>query len=387
MPDVRFSWQGRGAAFLLVLAGLLTACLEQEPARERTRHLAVAEQITLGLAWPLDHPKRTLVEGAELAVGEINADGGVLGRPLTLQLRDDERSVDEAMRIAESFAADPRLSAVIAHLDSSLALAAAPAYEQAELPMLTPGATDVHLTERGYQWVFRTMVNNAHSGRQLADRLVSQGHERVVVYYLNNPFGRDLARQFESRAAERGLEVVDRRGYDGVGSNHARRFRDWRDFLAFDAIVIAGSLPEGAAIIRQIRALGVDVPIHGGIGLDSPALVRLGGDAVGGVQVTTVFHPDMPGERVAEFVAAYEEKTGQRPDAAAAQGYDAVYLLAAAMERAESVQPAAIAKALRAPMGYSGVSGLYRFDPHGELIDKPVIFQQVAEGSLQYLTH
>jgi len=387
MSGLKLFRPGSGVALLVALAGLMTACMEPDPVAERARYLAGAEQITLGLAWPADHPKRTLIDGAQLAVDGINANGGVLGRPLALRLRDDERSVNEAMRIAESFAADPGLSAVIAHLDSSLALAAAPAYEQAELPMLTPGATDVHLTERGYEWVFRSMVNNAHSGRQLADRLISKGHQRVVVYYLNNPFGRDLARHFESRAAAGGLEVVDRRGYDGVGTNHSRVFRDWRDFFDFDAIFLAGSLPEGAEIIREIRALGIDVPIHAGIGLDSPALAQLGGEAVEGVHVTTVFHPDMPGPRVAAFVSAYQAETGERPDAAAAQGYDAVYLLAAAMEQAGSVQPAAIAGALRASQDYPGVSGRYRFNAWGELVDKAVIFQRVDDGVLQYLTH
>lgn len=381
-----FSLTHRWTPLLLLATLMLAGCLQQDPAETRADYLSTAEEITLGLVWPVNHPKATLLDGAQLAVEEINANGGLLGKPVRLELRDDDRSVDQAMIIAQELSKLPQLSAVIAHLDTSLAVASAPAYQFEEMLMLSPGATGMALTDNNYPYIFRSMVNIAQSSEQLADFMHERGHANVMVYYIDNAFGRDSAKFFEERATEIGMNIVDRRGYAQIGANHRLVLNEWNDFFSFDAVYLAGSLPEGAGIIQEIRNLGIPVPIYGGVGLDSEALISLGGTSAEGVVVTSPFHPDMPLETAREFVETYQQAFGVNPDASAAGGYDAVYLIAEAITRSGSIEPKAIAEALHGITDWPGVTGSHTFGENGDLIDKRIIFTVVKDGKFEFLS-
>lgn len=378
--------------FPLVLLGLLLAalglggCSEPHGADARNAHARESSgDIVLGVAWPLSDAKGTLKQGVELALAEINAGGGVLGRKLSLVMKDDERSVNKGMLLAQEFAQDPNLVAVMGHLDSYIAVPVAASYEFSGIVMVSPGSTGMRLTQQGFGRIFRTMVNNRESGVQLAEYAAKQGYQRVVIYYINNEYGRDLANFFEQRANDLNLTIVDRRAYEKVGGNHARVLAEWKHFHRFDAVFLAGSLPEGAQIIREARALGIDAAILGGIGLDAPELIAQAGAAAEGVVVSSVFHPDIPRPEVQRFSQAYAQRFGAPPDASAAQGYDTLRLLAEAIARAGSAAPDDIAAALHATRQWQGVTGTHSFDGQGELSEKKIVLNVVRDGRFEYL--
>ncbi len=371
---------------LLAGAMLLGACTEPNTAEYRNAFARDhAGDIRLGVVWPLSSAKGTLKNGVEMALAEINEAGGVLGRKLDVVMRDDERSVNKGMLLAQEFAQDPQVVAVVGHLDSYIAIPVASSYEFSGILMVSPGSTGMRLTQQGFGRIFRTMVNNRESSTQLAEYAAKKQYRRIVIYYINNDYGRDLANFFEQRANDLNLTIVDRRAYEKVGGNHARVLAEWKHFHRFDAVFLAGSLPEGADIIREARELGIDAAILGGIGLDAPDLIATAGEYAEGVVVTSVFHPDIPRPEVLRFTQAYEQRLGVKPDASAAQGYDTVRLLADAIRRAGSAEPDKIAAALHATRQWKGVTGTHSFDEHGELSEKRIVLNVVRDGRFEYL--
>ncbi|MFN2361440.1 MAG: ABC transporter substrate-binding protein [Marinobacter sp.] len=375
----RFS---RNCATLLALV-LLAGCLEPSVQEQRQ---ALAEDdsqpINIGIAWPEDHPKNTLRNGLAMALDDINDRGGVLGRPLKLMHRDDKGSVDEGMVIAQSFADNPNVMAVIGHLNTYVATAAAPTYQYNGLLMLAPGAEGSELTSPANDLIFRTTPENNRSARQIVERMLEQGHERVMVYYPDNNYGLDLANWFEFHANEQGLRVMDRRSHTTRTGEYRQVLTEWRDFYQFDAIFIASTLPDGADIIRVARETGITQPIVAGAGLDSPRLP--GADpSLEGVLVASTFHPDLDAAGVDDFVARYKARFDEQPDTAAAKGYDTLRLLARAMENAGTPAPEAVADALNAMEKWQGVTGFHQFDEQGDLVKQDLLFKVVRNGTFQ----
>lgn len=352
----------------------LSACDEAPIAQQRAERTArTQDDITVAVAYPLKSSKSTLVNGIQLAADEINAGGGaVSGRKIKLLLRDDAGSLSKGRQVAQEIANDIGVAAVIGHLNTYITAPASLIYERAGLLMITPGASGQKITEQGAQLVFRNLASNREQARQIGDYAASQGYKRVAIYYIKNDYGVDLANCFEQRARELGITVVDRRSYYMSGAEHHNTLENWASFLKLDAIFLVGSLPESGEIMREMRAAGLNVPVFGGAGLDSPDLIRLGGDSVKGVVVFSLFNLADPRPDVQSFRQRYEAKYGRVPDATAAQGYDTLKLLVHAMNTAHSAVPVNVAAALRAVKGWNGVTGVHTFDAKGDLVEKPL---------------
>lgn len=368
-------------AALLGLPGCSDPDLTQERAARARR---ATGDIVVGVPWPYGSPKGTYWNGVEMAWNEIQAAGGVLGRKLALVKVDDKQSVTLATRIAYDFANNLDMVAVLGTLNSYIAVATAPVYENSGLLFVTPGASVTRLTTQGYKYVFRSIPNNRGVGELLADHARARGYKRVLIYYVKNEYGLDLANAFEQRAYANGIEVGDRVSYMAAAGDYRLAMQHWRDFYRFDAIFLAASLPEGAEIIQAIREIGIRQPVFGADGLDSADFIRLGGAAVEGTETTAFFHPSEPAEHVRKFNAAYQQRYQRAPDSPAAAGYDAVHLLADAIRRAGTTVPSKVAEALRQPPGWRGVTGTHRFDARGDVQDKAIVIQVVRKGQFEY---
>nr|WP_315491339.1 ABC transporter substrate-binding protein [uncultured Rhodoferax sp.] len=382
-------WSKKFQSFLVALASmvLLAACSDTDIAAQRAARAAKATgDIVVGVSWPFSTAKGRLWEGVAMAQEEINAAGGVLGRKLVLVKEDDQLSVTKGTVIAHKFAANLDMVAVIGTLNSYIAIPTAPVYEFAGMVMLTQGSSVVRLTNQGYKKVFRMIPSNRNVGEMLADYAKSKKYKHVLVYYVKNEYGLDLANAFEQRATSIGVEVTDRVSYLAGAGDYKLAMQHWKDFYNFDAIFLAGSLPEGAQIIRAAREIGIKVPIFAADGLDSPDLMTLGGDAVEGVEVTSFFHPNTPTPAVRAFNDKFVQRYKKLPDTSAALGYDAVTLLAHAMTKAKTTVPADIAAELHKLKGWSGVTGEHGFDGAGNVMDKPVVMQVVKNGQFEFST-
>lgn len=374
-------------AFLLVLglaaaAALLAGCGSNDsPAQERAeRARDAAGPIVVGAAWPWQDMKGTLyLQGMQMAVDEINEQGGILERPLELVREDDRATVNEARIVAQRFADNYNMVAVIGHLQSFTTLPAAAIYDRAGLLLLAPTATDPDLTQKGYGLVFRSTFGNDILGQELAAYVAEQGYQRVAVCYISNEYGRELANAFEDDVADQDVDVVSRQGYSaemrGTSANLNRIVAEWRG-ENIDAVFLAGEVPIAPMLISAARKAGVTASFIGGDALRIPRVIDLGGEATEGLVVPYRFHADEPVESVQVFARKFQDRHGVQPDAGAALGYDSIYLLAHGISTAGSTVPTEIADALRST-SWTGVTGPYAFDNAGNLSTGSVKLMQV----------
>lgn len=340
--------------------------------------------IVIGVAWPFSVQDDLFKEGVELAADEINARGGINGRKVRLIQKDDEQTVTGGMTVAQSFTEVPNLTAVIGHSVSFISTAAANIYENAGIVMLSPSATAPSLTQKGYKYVFRNIPSDDEIARQLALYAARQGHRRMVIYYYDDSYGIGLANSFEDHARKAGIEIVDRFSYYADARDLNRLSEKWKA-LDFDGIFVAHYMPDGANFIADVAQAGISVPFFAGDAMDTPELWEVAGKAAEGTVVGTIFNAQDPREEVRSFINNFNAKYGKMPTPYAAQGYDAVNLLALAVKEAESSSPAAVAEKLRTFKSRPGVAGFHTFAENGDDIGNLVVKKVVKNGQFDYI--
>jgi branched-chain amino acid transport system substrate-binding protein len=376
---------------IVVAAGAaVAACNRQgDPAAERSRRAQRSEgDVVVGVAWPWKaYPSTAFGRGIDLARDEVNATGGIQGRPLRLVRADDQESVNEGRLIAQRFVRDPDVVAVIGHLQSYVTVPAAAVYDLGGVVMIAPTSTDPSLTARQFPRVFRTIFTDRDIGKRLAEIAVADGHRRAGILYIRNDYGRGLANSFEETAAELGLVVADRQSYDpGAASDRSLGaiVGEWRQ-RSLDVILVAGEPGPSAQFIRLLRDAGIGAAILGGDALSTPEFLERSGAAAEGAILATAYHPDdtRPGARA--FRDAYVRRYQSPPDALAALGYDAVHVLVAAMRAARSVDPARVADQLhKAGSTWEGATGSLEFDAAGDPVNRAIVGVQVRGGAFAY---
>jgi len=340
--------------------------------------------IVIGVAWPFSVENDLFKEGVELAADEINTRGGINGRKVRLIEKDDEETVTGGMTVAQSFTEVPNLTAVIGHSVSFISTAAANIYENAGIVMLSPSATAPALTQKGYKYIFRNIPSDDEIARQLALYAAKQGHRRMVIYYSDDSYGIGLANSFEDHAQKAGIEIVDRFSYYADSRDLNRLYAKWKA-LDFDGIFVAHYMPDGALFIADVAKASISVPFFAGDAMDTPELYRVAGKAAEGTVVGTIFNSQDPREEVKSFINNFNSKYGKMPTPYAAQGYDAVNLLAEAVKEAGSTSPAEVAQKLRTFKNRPGVAGFHTFTENGDDIGDLVVKKVVKNGQFEYI--
>lgn len=386
LPPARIPASALGCAL-----AVLAACGgSADPVTERAARAARGDgDVVIGAAWPWEAHRDVLYwQGIEMAAADLNAAGGVLGRRLRVVRADDEESVDRGRLVAQEFARNPDVTAVIGHLQSYVTIPAAAIYDLSGVVLVAATATSPELTSKGYPRVFRTIFNDAEVGRQMARLGVARGHRRFVIYYSRDEYGRGLANAFEEEAISRGADVVNRQSYDpNLTANPLsaeQTVAGWST-LEFDAVFIAGQDRQAALLAKRLRQQGIRAAILGSDALATPTFVQSGGDAVEGTVIATPFHRDDPDPRVRSFARAFRARYGSDPDVGAALGYDAVRVLAHAMTEARTTDPAKVAAAMHALHDWPGVTGRFSFDRSGNLVGMPIHTVVVRHGRFEYL--
>ncbi len=373
---------------IIVVLGLIACTGDRNPAEERARTAMKAKgDIIIGAAAPWsDEDKTGLWKGIEMAFQEINREGGVLGRKIQVIREDDEASVSKGQIIAQQFAENKNLIAVIGHYNSYITDPTSIIYQYNGILMLTPASTSPNLTMQGLDLVFRNIPNDNDTGRTLARFCAKQGYKNMLIYHAEENYGTGLANAFAIGSEENGINIPDRKSYNLLSS--VRIFEKdllyWRKNYVFDAIFLAGSTPQAAQIIRTARDLDITVPIIGGDGLDNPDLIGIAGEKANNTFIGTVFNPERHEAKTAEFIKAFSRKYKTAPDSDTALGYDAVHLLAHAIRKAGSAVPRKIADALRSTEEWEGVTGEYSFDKKGDVFDKELYIKEISNNAFKY---
>lgn len=367
----RFSW------FLPFVAALLLASCARR-----------GESIRIGEYASLSGKEATYGQAAHqgtlLAVEEINARGGVLGRKLELVTEDDESKPGEAATVVKKLISRDDVVAVLGEIASSRSLEAAPICQNAKIPMISPGSTAPEVTERG-NYIFRACFIDPFQGTVMAKfaRHTLKAHRVAILSSVSSAESVGLAKYFREEFARDGGEVVLEQKYaDGDKDFRAQLTAIRADNV--DGIFVPGYYAEAALICKQARDLGIAAPLFGIDGWESPELVRIGGAAVDGCYFATHYSPESRAAAVVAFNEHYRQRWGVESDTLAALGYDSVLMLADAMRRAQSVEPTKIREALAATKDLHAVTGTITLDEHRNPTKSAVVLQ-VKNGKFEYV--
>jgi branched-chain amino acid transport system substrate-binding protein len=346
---------------------------------------SAAVAFKFGLAGPFTGQYATygasLKNGADIAVADLNAAGGVNGGQASYEIGDDLGDPQQAVLVAQKFIDEKSILFIDGHMFSGATLAAGPKYETAGLPMISPSATNPAISTLG-KYIWRICITDAVQGADLAKYTVEQlGFKKVAIIYDDSDYGRGLADAFEAAIKADGGTVVDREQYTTGDSDFKPQLTKVKGTNP-QLIFLSGYYPEGSKIAIQARSLGIKAQLLGSDGYASDQIIKLGGAAVEGMLISTFFDPSKPDPAVQKFVAAYKAKfAGAVPDYFAANSYDVIMLAAQAAKDAGTSSRQGIEGALSTMGTYTGVSGPITFDANGD-VQKPLDIVMVKNGAL-----
>ena len=322
-----------------------------------------------------------LKAGADVAVDELNAAGGVNGGQASYEPGDDLGDPKEAVLVAQKFIDDSGILFVDGHMFSGATLAAGPKYEAAGLPMVSPSATNPDITNLG-DFIWRIVMTDAAQGMGLADYAIKDlGKKKIAIIHDDNDYGKGLADAFEAQVKTAGGEVVDREQYTSGDTDFRAQLTKIKG-AAPDLLFLSGYHPEGSKIAQQAKELGLDVQMLGSDGFASDELIKLAGASVEGMLISTFFDYSKQDEAVQKFVTAFKAKNnGANPDYFSACSYDVIMMVAEAAKKAGTNDRAAINDALGQLGTYTGISGDITFDENGD-VQKPLNIVEVKDGAM-----
>lgn len=338
---------------LLLAAGAVAATAGGDPVYFGVSGPLTGQNAQYGAQWK---------QGFDLALEEVNANGGIQGRPLAYLFEDSQSDPRQSVAIAQKFVNDPRILIELGDFSSPASMAASPIYQRAGLTQL--GFTNSHpdFTKTG-DYIWSPSISQADSQPLLADLAVrTLGFKRVALLYLNTDWGRTSKDVFVKAAQERGAQVVVAEGYQPEEKDFRSTLVRVRDANP-DGLVLISYYPDGALIAGQVRSVGLKQPIAAVGSVYSPKFIELGGAAVNGIHTNTSFFPEEPRAEVQNFVKRFRAKYGKEPDAFNAYAYDAAIIAAHAL-RAGGANRKAVRDALAQLKDVpSVIFGKASFDP------------------------
>jgi len=326
-------------------------------------------------------------DGVMLAFEEINANGGILGKQIEALERDNQGKLDEAVSIATKLITEDKIVAHMGPVTSGPTLAVVPVATQYQIPLLTASATAPEVTvdkDSGAvrDYIFRTCFTDPPQAIVGADFAINDLAAKKAAIYFDNTsdYSKGLAKEFQAKFEALGGTIVAQEGFGKDDEDFRPTLTNFNK-AGVDVIYVPGYYAKVAKIVSQGRELGITAPFLGADGWDSPDLVAIAGaENLNKTFFTNHYSSSDPGEKVQNFVKAYQEKYGTIPDSFAALGYDTAYLLADAIERAGSTDSAAIVKALAETKDFEAVTGTLSFDENHNPI-KEIAIIEMKDGA------
>ena len=388
------------ATLLIVVALLVSACVAPAPpaaapaqpttAPAQPTAAPAAEPIKIGAIYNLTGAQASLdapsANGAKLAIKEINAAGGLLGRPVELALYDGKTDAATIGNAATQLTESEKVVAMLGFSDSDQTLAAAPIAAKAGVVFITSGATSPKLPEQVpdylYMACFGDNVQAAAGAEYAYDTLKAKSAYMLVDKGME--YTLLLGKYFKERFTELGGSVALEDTYQTGDKDFSAQITKLKAAAALPDVLFISSGPDDiGTIVKQFRDAGIDKPIFGGDGYDTPLLVQIAGKGAENTYFTThsLMDATLGSDAVKKFIAAYQAEFKTPPENAfAGLGYDTVKLIADAIKRAGSADPKAIREALAQTKDLPGITGAITYQPGSQIPQKGVTVILVKDG-------
>ena len=325
------------------------------------------------------------VNGTRLAVEEVNARGGIMGRPIELKVEDNQSTNPGTVLAYSKLIGEGGLTAIVGPIRSTQIQAASPAIQKGGVPALV-GGTDPSLTKVNNPWIFRMRPNDSYSSRVIADFGVnSLKLKKWAIVHSTDAFGSGGMKALTAALEAAGVQPVLVQGY----TNNSQDFtpivlaikKSGADILA----TYMTNSPDVGIFAKQLRQLGVGVPWVGSPSIVTDTAMKLAGPALYGTYAVADFTPGSSAE-AKSFAEKYKAKYKLDADVYSSWAYDAINLLKQAIESAKSTDPDKVRAALLGVCGWKGVEGTYCFDKNGDGLHGYNVVRN-ENGKIAFLKH
>jgi branched-chain amino acid transport system substrate-binding protein len=346
-------------------------------------------QVKFGVQGPITGPNAAfgaqLKNGAQQAVDDVNAAGGMNGQKLSVEFGDDVSDPKQGVSVANKFAADG-VKFVVGAFNSGVTMPSSEVYQENGIISVTPASTNPQITERKMWNVFRTCGRDDQQGAVAGAYILKHFKgKKVAVVHDKTTYGKGLADETIKAMAKGGLKPVL---YEGINIGE-------KDFSALvskikqsgaDLVYWGGLHTEGGLIVRQMRDQGVKAPMMGADGITTDEFAQVGGPGVEGTLMT--FPPDPRNNPNAKAVVAKFRAAKFEPEAYTLYAYAAVQVMAEAAKAAKSNDPKKVAEKMHSGMKFNTVIGPLSYDKKGDItrLDYVMyIWKKQPDGKITYV--
>ena len=339
-------------------------------------------QTAVGAAAPLTGPRallgRNFKQGTEMALAEVNAAGGVLGKPLQLVFEDDQGDNPNAAINAVNKLTQVHKVPVILGPHYTVAQLATQKSFCTSGPLSITGASGIPVTAGGCKLVVRIRANDNVQAKALVEFVRAELKiDKIAVLFINDDFGKAGANRVVKVMEESGLKPVAVESHNPQDKDFSAQLARIRNAGA-ELVILWTHDTEAALIVRQAKQLGLRFRFAGSTSLSEPSFIKLAGDAAEGVLSANDFVPSNPDAKVQAFVKAYQAKYNMLPEIWAATYYDAVHLAAKALNDAKSAEPEKI-RAAFSQIQHTGLLASYRCDEAGNC-NHQILIVEIKNG-------
>jgi len=325
------------------------------------------------------------MNGVRLAVDEINARGGVMGRKLVVLLEDDQGQQDQASLAVQKLINQSNVDVLVGEVASSSSIAGGNIAQSSAVPMVSPSSTNPKVTQVG-PYVFRACFTDDFQGASMArfSKDTLKAKTAGILTDKQSDYAKGLSEFFLKTFEAEGGKIVGEEFYIQGDSDFKGQITSLKG-LNPDIIFVPGYYTDAALIARQARELGYHKPLVGGDGWDSPKLVEIGGKDLDKTYYSVHVDVTSTDPKVQAFVKAFQDRYKSTPDTLAVLGYDTIYLIADAYKRAGAVDRAKLRDALAASDKFPAISGAITMGPTRDPI-KPLVVVENKDGKTVYVT-
>ena len=325
---------------------------------------------------------QSATNGAKLAIKQVNAKGGVLGKKITLVVADNKSDTAEAANAMQKLSTQDKVIASIAPIASSSVMAAAQVNESAKILGISPTASNPNVTvdpETGKvrDYLFRATFIDPFQGAVMANFAKNTLKAQKAAVYIENSsdYAKGLGKFFKETFVQNGGNIVSDEAYLAKDTDFKATLTKIKASNP-DVIFVPGYYQEVGMIVKQAREIGITVPILGADGWDSAKLPEIAGaEALNNTFFSNHYSPDDNSPEIKNFVEAYKAEYGQVPDAFAALSYDATMMIIEAIKRAGVEDSVKVKDELAKTKDYQGVSGSITLDEKHNAVKGVVIIE------------
>lgn len=350
-----------------------------------------AEPVKIGALFSVSGPASFLGEPerntAEMVVAQINKAGGIKGRKLELIVYDTQGDATKAVQGVNKLIKDDKVVAIIGPSTTGDSMAVIPVIEKAEIPLISCAA-GIKITDPVKKWVFKTAQNDVLAVMKIYKYLQKQKISKIAILTVSDGFGSSGREQLKLQSKEFGMQIISDETYGPKDDDMTVQLTKVRDSEA-QAIICWGTNPGPAKVARNVKQLGIKLPLFMSHGVSSKKFIELAGEGAEGIILPSgkvivadqLPKSDPQKKALMNYVNEYQKNYKVEGDHFGGHAFDAIMLLKGAMERG-GFTPAAIRDQLEKTKKFAGIGGTFTYSPqdHAGLTVDAFVLVKIEKG-------